>query len=359
MFDQLNAGLLRVARQTRGWSQAELSRRSGVSQANLSKLENGLIGPTEEVMHRIASTLQYPMSFFFQSGRVVGLPISVHPMYRKRASVGQGAIEHLEAELNIRRLHLKKLLASTDFDPDLPLPKLDLDENGGDPERVAALVRRTWLMPTGPIGNLVEWIERAGCIVAHCDFSNSSVDGVTLQLPDMPPCIFLNRNQPADRQRFSLAHELGHIVMHRIPSPAMEEEANAFAAALLMPKGDIKTQFGNRLTLQRLAAMKPVWRVSMAALLYRAKTIGSISENQSSYLWRQMSSLRYRKCEPPELDFKAEQPGVLAEIFKIHLEDLGYSIEDLCEILHTTEDDLRKLHPIPGRITTPHLRVVS
>ena len=139
----------------------------------------------------------------------------------------------------------------------------------------------------------------------------------------------------------------------------MEDEANAFAAAFLMPKGDIKTQFGNRLTIQRLAAMKPVWRASMAALLYRAKTIGSISDNQSSYLWRQMSSLNYRKAEPPELEFPMEQPSVLAEIIRAHLDDLGYSVEDLCEILHTTEEDLYKLHPLPGRVAVPHLRVVS
>ena len=124
MSDVLNTGLLRMARQTRGWSQAELSRHSGVSQANLSKLENSLIGPTEEVIDRVSGALGYPKSFFFQSDRIVGLPMSVHPMYRKKASVGQRAIERLEAELNIRLLHIRRLLKSTDFQPELPLLSL-------------------------------------------------------------------------------------------------------------------------------------------------------------------------------------------------------------------------------------------
>lgn len=359
MQGDFNIGLLRVARQARGWSQSELSRCSGVSQANLSKLENGLIGPTDDVVGRVAKALKFPISFFYQNHRLVGLPISVHPMYRKKASVGQKAIDRLESELNIRLMHLRQLLAATDFEPELPLPRLDPDEFGGDPEHIAELVRRTWLVPSGPLYDLVDWIERAGCIVVHCDFVDLSVDGVTIQAPDLPPCIFLNQNQPSDRQRFTLAHEIGHIVMHKVPSPEMEDEANAFASALLMPSQELRPKLSGRLTLQRLAALKPVWRVSMGALLYRAKTIGAITASQSGYLWRQMSSMGYRRTEPPELDFAAEEAGVIPEIIRIHLEELGYEIEDLCSVLHTHEDDVRRMHPLPGLPGGPHLRIIK
>lgn len=352
-------GLLRMARQARGWSQAELSRQSGVSQANLSKLENGLIGPTEDVVERVAEALRFPVTYFFQDDRVVGLPMSVHPLYRKKASVGKKSTERLEAELNIRLLHLRRLFAAAEFEAELPLPRLDPEDYGCDPERIAELVRRTWLVPSGPIHDLVGWVERAGCIVIPCDFSGLSVDGVTVQVSDMPPCIFLNRNQPADRQRFSLAHELGHIVMHRVPSPEMEDEANAFGAALLMPAREIRSYLGGRLSLQRLASLKPVWRASMAALLVRAKTIGAISPNQSQYLWRQMSSLGYRKLEPPELDFDPEEASVLPEIIRVHLEELGYQLNDLCEILHSTEQDVRAMHPLPKQFNAPRLRLVQ
>lgn len=356
MANQFNPDLLRIARQARGWSQAELSKNSGISQANLSKLENGLIGPSDDVLESVSRSLQFPQTFFFQTDRVIGLPVSVQ--YRKRASVGQRSIERLEAELNVRILHVRRLLSAAQFDAELVLPRLDVDEFGGDPERIADLVRRTWLVPSGPIRNLIGWVERAGCIVIHCDFAALAVDGVTVQISDMPPCIFLNRNQPADRQRFSLAHELGHVVMHRVPSPEMEDEANAFAAAMLMPARDIRQYLsGRRLTIQHLAALKPVWRASMGSLLYRAKTIGELSENQSQYLWRQMSAMGYKRSEPPELDFKAEEPSVLPEIIRIHLEDLGYGLSDLSEILHSTVDDVRAMHPLPGPST--HLRIVK
>ncbi len=224
--------------------------------------------------------------------------------------------------------------------------------------RIADLNRRTWLVPSGPTRALVAWVERAGCIVVHCDFAALKVDGFTVQISDMPPCIFLNRNMPADRQRFSLAHELGHDVMHQVLSPDMEAEANAFASALLKPARDIRPRLsGPRLTIQNLAALKLVWRVSMAALLYRAKEIDAITENQSQYLWRQMSASGYRKAEPPELDLKVEMPTVLPEILRLHMEELGYGISELAQALRSSEEKLRALHSLPGANT--RLRVVE
>ena len=341
----------------RGWSQTQLSRESGVSQANLSKLENGLIGPTDDVLARVVDALHFPRSLLFESDQVLGLPISVHPMYRKKASVGQRGLDRLEAELNIRLLHVRRLLKSVDFEPELPLPKMDIDEFGGDPEHIAGLLRRTWLVPSGPMKDLVGWVERAGCVVMHCDFAGLSVDGVTIRAPDLPPCVFLNWNQPADRQRFSLAHELGHIVMHQIPSPTMEDEANAFGSALLLPASQIRPSLSGRLTIQKLAALKPAWGVSMQALLYRAKTVGAITANQSQYLWRQISALGYRRSEPPELDFPVEEPGVLPEMLRVHLDELGYEVGELCSVLHVYENDLRSLHPLPG--ASRDLRLVT
>ena len=128
MSGAFNAGLLRIARQMRGWSQSELSRQSGVSQANLSKLENELIGPTDDVLDRVVNALHFPRSFFFEPDRMLGLPMSVHPMYRKRANVGQRGLERLEAELNIRLLHIRRLLKSVELEAELPLPHMDIDE---------------------------------------------------------------------------------------------------------------------------------------------------------------------------------------------------------------------------------------
>jgi len=128
----------------------------------------------------------------------------------------------------------------------------------------------------------------------------------------------------------------------------MEEEANEFASALLMPTRDVRPHLlGGRLTIERLAALKPVWRVSMAALLYRAKEIGAITESQSQYVWRQMSAMGYRRTERSELDLKIEMPTFLPELVRLHLEDLGHGVADLAQALRSSEEDLRALRTLP------------
>ena len=361
MNEGFNPELLRIARQSRGWSQTELSEKANIPHSRLSKIEAGLIDPAAINVDRMVEALHFPSSFFFEPDEIMGLPISIHPMYRKRADIGRRKLLRIEAELNLRLFHIRRLLKAVAFEPVIELPNIDIDESEEGPEGIAYLVRRMWQVPTGPIKNLMNWVERAGVLVVQCDFGSLPIDGVTMRSIDLPPCVFLSNNKPADRQRYSLAHELGHIIMHqyKIPSPTMEDEANAFASALLMPMRDIYPHLSERLTLQRLATLKLSWRVSMQALLYRAKDIGTITTGQSQYLWRQISARGYRRQEPPSLNFPAERCTVLPGIIRMHIEDMSYTIEQLCATLHVYKDELRRMYPLPGKGNGSSLRRVK
>ena len=127
----------------------------------------------------------------------------------------------------------------------------------------------------------------------------------------------------------------------------MENEANRFAVALLMPAADIRPYFfGRRIDLSLLAALKPEWKVSMAALLMRAHKLKFLSDSQHTYLWKQISARGYRLREPPETDFPHERPEVLEKIIRLHLQSLGYTDQDLSKILHMHEREIRSLYGI-------------
>ena len=161
----------------------------------------------------------------------------------------------------------------------------------------------------------------------------------------MPSLIVLNIDQPSDRMRFTLAHELGHLVMHKFPSANMEQEANAFATALLLPTNDIAPYLiGRKIELSTLAALKPEWRVSMAGLLMAASRVGALDEGRSKYLWKIMSVKGYRLREPPELDFPREIPTVLKSIVDMHTSALGFSRADLAKMLHCRQSDLDEMY---------------
>ena len=345
MPGEFNPSLLLLARQYRNLSQAEVARTAGLTQPHYSRIENGLLpdGPSGDNVERIARALTFPASFLYLPDGITGLPLSVHPMNRKKSSVGERALKQIHAELNLRLIHLRRYLRAADLMPELPLPRMDVDEGGG-PQALAQAVRRAWLIPDGPISNLTDYCERAGILVVWCDLEKG-VDGVTMAVRDLPPCVFLNRSAPPDRMRASLAHELGHIVMHRVPTESIEEEANAFAAEFLVPERQYRPSIvGHRITLQWLAQQKAYWRVSMAFLLYRAGAVEAITRHQSEYLWKRISALGWKTREPQETDFNYEAPTVFPGLLRMHSDDLAYDWEALEALLSTCAGDLQRIY---------------
>jgi Zn-dependent peptidase ImmA (M78 family)/DNA-binding XRE family transcriptional regulator len=352
---QFRSDLVHLRRRMLGMSQAELATASGLSQSILSKLEDGLREATESQQAALADALRCPVALFFQKEREYGAPISAHPMFRKRAAVGVKVLSRFIAELNVRIAHLRAFLKAVEIEPELPIPQYDIDDFDGGAEEVAEHVRRAWYIPNGPIKSLMDYVERSGCIVVPLDMAEAQIDGVSYRIPGLPPIIFLNNRAPADRQRFSLAHELGHIVMHSIPHPEMEDQANQFASAFLMPSGDVMPHLRD-ISIERAAQLKKVWRVSMAALLVRAKTIGAIDHYKSDYLWRQMSALGYRMQEPPEVAFERERPTVFPALVQHLTEELGYTQQDLEHVLALHYEEVAKMY---GLQTRSGLRLVN
>jgi Zn-dependent peptidase ImmA (M78 family)/transcriptional regulator with XRE-family HTH domain len=357
-----NGDMLRLARQFRGLTQREFADAIKVDPAAVSRVENGLAKPTPDVEERSASLLDLPHNFFVQLEPIYGQPLSVHPMmWRKKAATPQRKIDQAFAEINIRIIQLRVLLRSVEYERILELPEFDLGMLKGGPEEAASLVRKTWLMPAGPVRDLTSWVERAGCFVMHIELPDTAMAGVTIRPPGLPPCIFLQRDMPSDRMRLTLAHELAHLVLHRLPTPNMEDEANRFAGAFLMPAKDIRPYFiGKRVDLRLLAALKPEWRVSMQALLMRAHQLGGLlTDTQVRYLWQQFNLRKIKLREPAELDFPTETPSLLAKLIRLHISDLGYSLDDMSKALLMHEHELSTFYAFEAEARRATLRLVS
>lgn len=362
MSGQFNHELLLLARHYRGKSQAEVAEAAGLDQGHYSRIERGLWNapPKKETVEAVAQALEFPVSYFEQTDELSGLPLSVHDVaWRKRASVGALELKRLHAELNLRIMHLRRYLQAVDISGELPLSRLDVDDCGGA-ERVAQHIRRAWMVPPGPIKSLTSLCERAGILVVHCRFEEK-IDGVTMRLRDVPPIIFLNQSAPPDRMRHSLAHELGHLVMHSVPTDSMEEEADTFAGELLAPMAELRSDLiGGRVTLERLVQLKKYWRVSVASLLYRAAKYGILSRNQASYLWRQLSMRGWRKREPDETQFQPEGARLFTHVIDLHEKNLCFDAQDLARMLHFSVNDVRSMYGITGQgDTRRHLALVK
>lgn len=353
--------MLRIARQRLGFAQKDAALILEVTQPVLSRLENGISEPDESLLRVASRVYDIPKSFFNIREPVYGPPVSVHPMLRAKSDVTARDMDMITAELNIRVFHLRQFLEAVDFEPSASVPILDVEQYGS-PSKIAAVVRAHWGIPNGPLRNLTGLMERAGIIVGHSDFRGASVSGVTFRISGKPPLVLINEAHPSDRMRFTLAHELGHLVMHRFPTPQMEQEANEFASALLMPEAEIRAAFkGRKIGLELLASLKPEWKVAMQALLMRVSSLELISPNQSRYLWQQISARGWRTREPADLDFQPEEPKVLPAIIRAQFSELGYSLSELAAIANVNETEFAKYY---GNVTSsesnkPKLRIVG
>lgn len=345
-----NSEMLKLARDVRELTQAELAQKSGITQAFISKLEHGLnTQPGDDALARISEALEFPREFFFQQEKVYGLP---HFHFRKRSRLGAKPLARIGAVINIRRQHIAKLMRSYEIEVAKPIPQIDIDENGLTPEKIAERLRAYWMLPRGPIKSVVEIIEGAGGIVISARFGTPLIDGLSFRAEGIPPLFFMNKDMPGDRFRFSLAHELGHIVMHNIPDDdeKMEQEAHRFAAAFLMPAADIKPYLIEG-KLKNLGRVKSYWKVSIKALIRRTYDLKIITPSQYKSL-----SIQYTKVfgDGEPVDISVEKAYRLRDIIEYHKVTLGYSVDDLARLLAFRPIDVDRVY-LGGR---PGLQLV-
>jgi Zn-dependent peptidase ImmA (M78 family) len=213
---------------------------------------------------------------------------------------------------------------------------------------------------------MVELLEGNGGIVIPCDFGSDLIDAMSQRIDGLPVLFFVNVNAPADRLRHTLAHELGHMLLHTIAVKSdeeMEDEADAFAGAFLLPAAEIRPQL-RRFDLRQLANMKAYWKVSMAALAVRADRLKLVTPYQTKMFWMEMSRLGYRKREPNEPP--KEMPHLLRQMIAFHIKKLGYSVGDLAKMLHLKVSEFQEMYrseivgdPIGPAGTRPALRLVK
>lgn len=323
---------IKLARESRGLSQSKLSDLIGVTQATLSRFEKGVLIATIDVITKISQVLNYPISFFEKEIRTVG---ETSLFYRKRASMTVKDLSMLESKISILSKSIDELMESIDI-PELRIPSVEPTFNN-TPQEIAYKIRNYLGVPTGPVDNIVTLLEKNGVIVMFLDVDNmEKFDGLTMFTTNQAPVIWINHNMPNDRKRFSLAHELGHLVMHlrsedlEKPEEQKEIEANEFASEFLMPESLCKEDFFN-LKYKDLGLKKYYWKVSKAAIIYRAKELKCISEQTSKYLYVTLGRYGERKNESVQVSI--DTPKIINKMLDLHISELNYSTEELSDIV--------------------------
>lgn len=329
--------MLAIARESRGLTQNQLVEKvPNLNQGNYSKMEKGLLSVPKETLLNIASVLDYQESFFYK--KAVNTNISSF-YYRKRVSMLKKDIAVLESKLDIIRIMIDDLLESVDI-PEFKMPQYEVTDDLS-PSDIAIKIREFLKLPRGPIANLVETLEAAGIIIYFFKTDATKFDGITLITDKGQPIIFINDALPNDRKIFTIAHELGHLVMHIPFSPLPdgrdeEKETKEFAGEFLMPYLDCRNDLMD-LRYSRLGILKSYWKVSKAAIVYRAKDIHGITNERYTNLNIELSKNGEKKRETGFVDIS--EPKLITLIVNVHENELGYSLDEMLNLLGLNQSD--------------------
>lgn len=315
-----SARRLRLARESRSLTRAAVASEAALTSAAVSQFEKGDARPAPQTLLRLARALKFPVQFF---------AVGTAPSSRDPHSDGSGdhgyfrSLRSTSVTERRRALALAQLIRdladrlgeSVRLPPaDIPRHPIPVDAGQADPQACAAYVRAEWNITRGPIPDVVSTLERHGIVCARYHAGTHAVDAFSVPFPERPVTVLGDDKAKRDRERFSAAHELGHLVMHEpehAGSKLVEDQANQFAAAFLMPADDIRSELPATAAWNELLMLKRRWGVSIGALLMRSRRLGIMPENTYIQAVRYMSMRGWRTSEPGDLG-AGEAPQLLA-----------------------------------------------
>lgn len=300
---------LRTLRELLGLTQKQLQDLSGVSQSWISQVETGDREATDDGLESIATATGTPRKFFHVRPSTVPLDSL---RFRKLASAGKKRTKQISAYYGESYRVSEELLHGNYPPPPLPYAtseELTLE----DIEEYAMATREALrLAPDQPIPHLTRALERSGVAVAPLALPD--LDGASTSLADGhfgvsywgglgETALIGYFSGSGDRDRFTLAHEVGHLVLHTFRPRAQdpEKEAHLFAGALLLPYSRAVAEFSERTSLTEFARKKATWGVSIQAMIMRGSAIGNISDTRKRSLFVQLNQRGWRRNEPVEV----------------------------------------------------------
>lgn len=362
-----NGGQLRLARHYWGKTLQDIADAIGKTRQFASQLETGKAKPAADdpVVIALAEMLKVSPQFFSKpSGRQIAeeqahfRKLATTKASTKQTVLARGSIFDEVVEYIDRRVRL----------PAVDFPDYSGAETSEEIERAAERVRTHWGLGLGPIAHMVRVVERAGAVVAF--FRDASTEVDALSITSKRPVIVRNDAKRSPfRQRFDIAHELGHLILHEghvTGDRKTESEANRFASAFLLPRTTFLKVFpkrGSRLDWAGIRDMKLTFMASKAAILYRAKSLDLLDDTQYKSAVITLKNRGEAIEEAEDSLVPKEDSEVISQALQVLSNGHGIGVERLANDLSVTPEFLAEIIPIPNNVATvrprPELRVVK
>lgn len=337
---------LRLARLSKGFSQPELGEMLSTSRQYIHQLESGIREPSGELLPLICEVLSITPGFLYRSKINELKPEQCH--FRKRRTTTQSVSNQVLASGTILELLLDIVQTYVDIPSTKNVDVLE-DRYGNasnlshvDIEKIASEYRAlSGLSQNTPISNVTDLIESSGVFITTINGVSEKVDALSFSRK-YRVILRNSAKESSCRQRFDLAHELGHLIMHNgveTGDAKTESQADWFASCLLFPVDSFFREFSlcvdayQRLDWSGLIELKRRWGVSLKSIIYRAGALGLISPAQYRSANIYISKNKWSKVEVLDDVLEIEEPSLLFESIMLIQESLGISLNSLAKMI--------------------------
>ncbi|MDA3974619.1 XRE family transcriptional regulator [Enterococcus thailandicus] len=333
-----NGDRLKEARRFNRKTISEIADMLNVTKQMISKYENGKAAPSLDSVFVLIKELGFPREFYYSEDNYS--LSSEGTFFRSRYTSTQK--EKIPAEYSKKYTGIIRDYLN-DF---LDFPELDwrLTQKDYSPTEYADFIREEWGLEDKPIIDMMNLLEEHGFVVSNVKSDSKKVDAFSSYVEINKNRYFIimleGENFSFYRQQFSLAHELGHWLMHQgVYNPQdldsdsyrlMEDEANEFAAAFLLPRDAFsRTVSANPKQIDFYLNLKKTWNVSIAMMIMRTRNLEIINTDDYVKLQRQLNYRGWRKEEPLDNIKRTSEPIALRQAIQILVENNiieGYEI---------------------------------
>lgn len=348
----LQSARLEQALAARHLTKGQLASLVGVAASTVTKWCKGDQAPEAETFERLASVLNVQMEWLT---RAPLRPVST-PLFRSNASALKTARAKLEARTEWVQEIAILLSEYVDY-PEVNLPVRDFRDpeqiSNADIESAAKECRKLWQLGSAPIQDLALAAEGAGIIMVREETEITAIEGLSSWSELLGrPIVFLSADKANGfRSRFDLAHEIGHLILHKhIPRAEnrdrynqMEKQAHRFAGALLLPAEAFANEVRVPPNLDNLLTLKRKWGASVAAMMMRLHALGLLTEEQKLTLFKRRSARWGGKAEPHDDAWKPEEPRLMRRTLELLIGAGVLSAEALPRYLGFGPRDVERL----------------
>ena len=320
-MNNFNGERLKLARIYRNMTASELAEKIGVSRQAVLQYEKNESKPKLETEFTIITTLHFPRDFFYMDN-LSNIPIN-NTFFRALSSTKKIDLQTQEEKTRFI-VYIYEFLNNYFNYPELDLPEIDIDIDLNKKENIediAIKVRNYWGLGNQPVENMVNLLENKGVIVSTLNVGKKTIDAFTqvhrINNKEKYCVVLSNDKQSVARRNFDAAHELGHIILHRNiekleelsseEQKKLEDQANSFAAAFLLPKNEFFNELKDPLNLEFYKELKKKWKVSIAAMVMRARQLERINNSQYIELVKSMNYRKWRTREPLDNQWKLQE----------------------------------------------------